>query len=150
MYFGRYYTKDLETCTSSELDWVPEVLGTSGTVRPNNRSKVDCYQTTNATPTTIYTYAIPTGTTVVFRYQVVARKTDGSARAVFHRKIVVTNNSGTISTDSADADVETAINSPSWTSPAASVSSTNIIVQVTGVAATNINHSITVDIQEAE
>lgn len=108
----------------------------------NQSTITSSVSTTNATPTTLSTIAIPTNTTVAIEITVVARRTGGVAGTAqdggrIKLQAVYKNVSGTAtiigSVTSSPSDFDQA-----WTA-AFSVSTGNVLVQVTGAASNNID-----------
>jgi hypothetical protein len=105
--------------------------------------RADSVSTANATPTTLVTYSVPASSTGVLTIDMSGMKSDGSGgitgkKVVRWKKVSGTLTLGSITSLLAD-EVDAAISGATWT---ITTSSNNIIVQVTGVAATNIDWKI--------
>ena len=94
--------------------------------------------TTNATPTTIATIATTTNATNLIEVYVNAYQTSASSYGVWKRTLTVTNVSGTPTIQAINSDVTKTSSGLSANSISFSVSGSNILVQVTGIAATTI------------
>lgn len=106
---------------------------------------VGTISTSNASATTVATVAIPTNTTVLFLLMITARRTGGSAGTTGDAAGYVLagsakNIAGTV-TIVGQSLLFTAEDQAAWTA-ALAVSSTNILVQVTGAANNNIDWSV--------
>jgi hypothetical protein len=99
--------------------------------------------TTDATPTTIRTFPVPVNHTVLITGYVVARRTGGSGGsandgAAYRIEVVAKNTAGTAAEIAAETLTVVGESQAGWT-VAASASSGNIIVQVTGAANNNVS-----------
>lgn len=104
-----------------------------------NYQMADSVATSNATPTTLKTFTITDNSVGTLIVNMSAGKADGSGgvtgiKAVRYKKVSGTLTLGTISGWLSD-EVDAAVSGATWT---ITTSSNNIIVQVTGVAATDI------------
>ncbi len=96
--------------------------------------------TTNATPTTLYSWSIASGQTVRLVVDLLAKSGNNRLRGI--KSATVKNISGTLTvvgatvSDLAAIVADPALVSAGWT---ITTSGTNVIIQVTGIAATNID-----------
>lgn len=95
--------------------------------------------TTNATPTTIATIATTTNSTQLIEVYIKAYQTSATNYGVWKRTLGITNVSGTPTIQSTNSDVTKTSSGLKANSITFSVSGSNILVQVTGIAATTIN-----------
>lgn len=98
--------------------------------------------TTDATPTTLATIAVPTGNAITITGTLVARNTAGTINNTTGGRFVATavNTAGTVTLASPPDVVVMATSTGTFN---VVVSSTNLVVQVTGIAATAYNWSAT-------
>lgn len=106
--------------------------------------------TTDATVTTLHTVAIAASTTYLIDARVVARRTGGASGtaddgAVYVRRALVTTKSGTVTINAVDGDL-TQEDQAAWDCTL-TVSSTNVLVRVTGAASNNVTWHGTVIVQ---
>ncbi len=107
--------------------------------------------TTNATPTTIMTIPIQTGSVYFVQFSTDGNSGSGSAACAFQQVVLIRNPSGTaVIADGGTQNIFTPMQDSSLgtTSVTASVSGTNLIIQVTGVASTNINWKTSITIRK--
>ena len=90
-----------------------------------------------------------TGKTYACLVMIAARKSDGMS-AFFIRQVLIKNVSGTVTLEGSVQTVGVDINPAGWTEPAITADDANnsLVVTVTGVAATNIRWSATIQAQE--
>lgn len=95
--------------------------------------------TTNATPTTIATVAIPLGKTVLLEVKATGDKADFSQGAAYIARAAFKNNAGVVTQIGSSADDFVPEDDPSWTGPDFAIVGTNVLVKVIGKVATTIN-----------
>lgn len=97
-------------------------------------------QTTNATPTTIATIAIPDESAGIIEVYIIGREIGTAGKITGKKTVGYAKDGGTLTLDAITDILPTTatgtISTASWT---ITTSSNNIIIQVTGVAATTIN-----------
>ena len=110
---------------------------------------IDGAAPSGTTENTSNRFICATGKTYACLIMLAARKSDGTS-AFFLRQVVVKNVSGTVSLEGSVQTVGVDINPAGWTVPAITADDTNksLMVTVTGVAATNIRWSATIQAQE--
>lgn len=106
--------------------------------------------TTNATPTTIATIAVPTDSVMLITANITARRTGGVSgtagdSATFVRTVKVKNVGGTVTAPVAQADY-TSEDVKAYDANL-SVTGTDLLIKVTGVATTNIDWTVTYFVQ---
>ncbi|HEY9658652.1 MAG TPA: hypothetical protein V6C65_09390 [Allocoleopsis sp.] len=108
--------------------------------------------TTDATPGTIHDFATLSGKVYEIEFTVVASNTSGSEIAIFKKLTRYKNIAGTLSALGSTQDIGSTYQSAgfSTTDVAVTTSTTNIRVQVTGVAATNISWKMLAVVREHE
>lgn len=95
--------------------------------------------TTNATPTTIATIATTTNSTQLIEVYVKAYQTSATNYGVWKRTLTVTNVSGTPTIQATNSDVTKTSAGLKAKSVTFTTSGSNVLVQVTGIAATTIS-----------
>ncbi len=110
---------------------------------------IDGAAPTGTTENTSNRFICATGKTYACLVMIAARQSDGTS-AFFLRQVVVKNVSGTVSLEGSVQTVGVDINPAGWTVPAITADNTNksLVITVTGVAATNIRWSATIQAQE--
>lgn len=110
---------------------------------------IDGAAPSGTTENTSNRFICATGKTYACLIMLAARKSDGTS-AFFLRQVVVKNVSGTVSLEGLVQTVGVDINPAGWTAPAITADNTNksLVITVTGVAATNIRWSATIQAQE--
>lgn len=112
----------------------------------NDDPSLSVYQaratTTNATPATLHTFAISASNTVIISVTVIARRTGGSAGtaddgAAYYKRAAYTTKAGTVTLLGTAMDSVDREDVAGWDCTL-TISGTNVIVQVTGAANTNI------------
>jgi hypothetical protein len=100
----------------------------------------DSVSTTNATPTTIATFNIASNTSGIMCVDMTGTKSDGSGGITGRKMVRFKKPSGTLTLGTVTSilpdEVDAAVSGATWTITTAS---NDVIIQVTGVAATNIN-----------
>ena len=126
-------TNDVARFSSDRVQWV---LGAAapGEGRYVRRAHV---QTTNATPTTISTLAIGTSKIHCYRVVLAGLQSNSSNGAYYERLAGYKNNAGTVTLIGSAASPITAEDNAAW-DITLTISGTNVLVQVTGAAATTI------------
>jgi hypothetical protein len=95
-------------------------------------------QTTNATQTTLATLAIPDNSLVVVQAFVGAKRPANATSAFFSKQRVFYRNGGNVTAVAAQSDLGSELGGTTWLVDL-NASGTNVLVQVTGAAATTIN-----------
>jgi hypothetical protein len=110
---------------------------------------IDGAAPTGTTENTSNRFICATGKTYACLAMIAARKSDGTS-AFFIRQVLIKNVSGTVSLEGSVQTVGVDINPAGWTVPAITADNTNkgLVITVTGVAATNIRWSATIQAQE--
>nr|QQV29724.1 putative T4-like proximal tail fiber protein [Kaumoebavirus] len=104
-------------------------------------------QTTDATVTTLHTFAIPTSVTASMDITIVARRTGGSAgaagdSAIFKLLAAYKNNAGTVTIVGGDVPEKRGAGDQAWDANL-TISTTNVLVRVTGAVNNNISWVMT-------
>lgn len=104
-------------------------------------------QTTNATPTTIYTFAMPASASARFFEIDVLGKQSGANEAVVFRRMAVGHTNGAATTVISHLPTTLQSAGLNTTNMSASGSSNNCVITVTGVAATTIDWYLTLTVR---
>lgn len=106
-------------------------------------------QTTDATVTTIYTLAIPTGRALAVKAMCVAMQTSVANMAVYEEVSGFRNNAGTVSAVTGSPTVTVTLeDDAAWGAMGWVISGTDSLLKVTGKAGTTINWRVTIDVTE--
>ena len=111
---------------------IKEIAGGAGV-----GSAVLLVSTTNATVTTIDTVPIPTSKAIMIKAKVVGIKDDFSAKGGFEVEAIYANNAGTVTLQGIVNNIHKQA-AAGWNVTFV-ISSTNVLIRVTGAAATNIS-----------
>ena len=120
---------------ATTIDWIASI-----TLTAVSDGSLDQVQTTNATPTTLSTIVLADDTTYVIEARIVARDTGGTKRASYVRTVMAhrqSAGSATLGGAGIEADF-TDETTAAWDATFV-VSGNNVLVQVTGEAATTID-----------
>lgn len=109
-------------------------------------TKTSALTTSNATPSTLFGFTLDDPAFYWFTVNVIGRKSDGSQRAFYVIKTSAYRQSGSATLGSVHAEI-TDESDASWAATCV-VSGNDLVVQVTGVAATTINWKATVQYQK--
>lgn len=122
------------TILDNNIKWAPTTItGGGGGLYTANVT------TTNATPTTLFTLATATGTSYAIEIQItLADSTGGSNSGMYRFAFKAKNLAGTVTVSSLAQTLNIADGGLTACAVSATSSSTNILVQVTGIAATTI------------
>lgn len=154
-----FYTEDaggnLQQSGGVASKWIDATAGSSATgavqlQAKGNNAMVDLEQfggaettTANATPTTLQTIKIPDETAGIFEFAIVGKEAATAGRMTGKKIVAYDKNSGTLTLGTPSvilADQATGtISAATWS---ITTSADNIIIQVTGVAGTNINWKV--------
>ena len=93
--------------------------------------------TTNANVTTIDTIAVPTGQAILLQARLISRKDDYSEKGGFDMEAVYCNNAGTVTLQGTPTNLFKQAQA-TWAVTFV-ISTTNVLIRVKGVAATNIS-----------
>lgn len=104
-------------------------------------------QTTDATQTTLFTLAVPDTTDVQIEARVVARDTAGTERALYGKVALVYREGGGATIQGSVQDVFADVETSAGIDATFTVSGNNVLLSVTGLAATTINWAATITYQ---
>jgi len=138
---GDIFLGDNESTGGGQL-----TIDMDGNGNTKGRAIIDNYhiQTTDATVTTISTISTATDNVYGLFIQVAGIKSDGSQGGHFLRQVSVKNDGGTVSVIGSTTTIGTDAEDDANWNVTATTSGTNILVQVTGVAATTIEWQATI------
>jgi hypothetical protein len=123
--------------SDSDEYWICKTAGSPGTFLVAGDEEAAKTSTTDDTATNLYSFTMSDNSAIWLESTVVAMETDGSQRAVYKIGGLFYRDGGNATQQGSTVEMITAIESEDWTC-AFNISTNDVRVQGTGVAATNI------------